>query len=369
MNKKLILIICMLSVVLFSCNKKTTEIKDGLWRGVLLIDKTDNSVELPFIFAMKNESGKNSITITNAKEKIITEEITYSGDSVFIKMPVFKDEIRAKMISPDSISGEYIHFGSKSKYSIPFYAANGAKERFINANKPVAMDITGRWETTVQPGDSDEYKIIGVFDQSGNYLTGTFLTPSGDYRYLEGAVTGEDVMLSCVDGSHTMLFKAKISKDKTLENGILIGGPNWREKWRAVKNDSAKLPDPEKQSLIKENISEIDFSFKDLNGKTVTLKDEKYKNKAVVMSIMGSWCPNCMDETRLFAQLYETYNAKGIEFIGLCFESKDFEESKQRIERFTKQLNAKYDFLYAGEVGKDNLFKTLPFMKEFILNR
>ena len=78
---------------------------------------------------------------------------------------------------------------------------------------------------------------------------------------------------------------------------------------------------------------------------------------------MGSWCPNCMDETRLFNELYEKYNQKGLQIISLCFESNNFEESKERIERFVKQLGAKYDFLYAGEVGK-NINETLPFIEK-----
>ncbi len=355
-------------LVLFSsCSgEKNDNLKQGEWRGVLLIDKNDESAELPFNFSYtKSDGGKSEIIITNADEKVSTNEIIFSGDSIFIKMPVFKDEIRAKIMSEDSLSGQYYHFGSRSQYSFGFNASAGKKQRFTNADKTPSLDISGRWETTVQPGDSDEYKIIGEFLQSGNHLTGTFLTTSGDYRYLEGAVSGNDVMLSCADGSHTLLFKAIISAEGTLENGVLIGGPTWREKWRAVRNEKAVLPDPEKQSAVKENTGEINFTFTDLNNKKVSLSDEKYKGKAVIVQIMGSWCPNCMDETKLFAQLFETYKPKGLEIIGLCFESKDFEESKTRIERFVRQLNAKYDFLYAGEVGINSIFALLPFMKEF----
>lgn len=367
--KKLSLLIFIIafSLSFSSCSKnKTAGMKQGVWRGVIFIDKNDVNAELPFNFSYKETNeGKFEIIIMNAEEKISINEITRNGDSVFIKMPVFKDEIRAKIFNNDSLAGEYLHFGSKSKYALPFHAVAGKTMRFANADKNPALDITGRWETTVQPGDSDEYKIVGEFKQQGNYLTGTFLTSSGDYRYLEGSVSGNDVMLSCADGSHTLLFKAVISPKGTLENGILIGGPTWHEKWRAEKNEKAELPDPEKQSAVKDVNEIINFTFPDLNNKKVSLSDEKYKDKVVILQIMGSWCPNCMDETKLFAQLYDTYKSKGLEIIGLCFESKDFEESKNRIMRFVQQLNAKYDFLYAGEVGKNSIFEALPFMKEF----
>ncbi|MCX6166207.1 MAG: redoxin family protein, partial [Ignavibacteriae bacterium] len=301
----------------------------------------------------------------NAEEKIIIKELTIQNDSVIMKLPVFKDEMRAKIISGDSIAGEYFHFGSKSKYSFPFYARFSKTDRFENSKTTPVMDISGKWETTVQPGDSDQYTIIGEFKQSGNHLTGTFLTTSGDYRYLEGAVSGNKIMLSCLDGTHSLLFKATISKEGTLENGILIGGPTWKEKWRAVKNGKVELPDADKQSAVKEGTGKIDFSFLDLNGKKVNLSDEKYKGKIIIVQIVGSWCPNCMDETRFFAEIYDSYKLKGLEIIGLCFESNNFEESKLRIERFVNQIGAKGDFLYAGEVGKNSVFKALPFMKEF----
>lgn len=360
-------------IILFSvlmlfggCSRINKQMQQGKWRGILLIDKTDSRNELPFIFEFsKTGTGGMEMTIYNAGEKIKADEILIKGDSVFIKMPVFKDEIHAKIISSDSLAGQYFHFGSKSSYGIPFYATTKQKNRFHETGVKSLIDVSGRWETTMQPGDSDEYKIIGEFRQTGSRVTGTFLTTSGDYRYLEGIAEGNKFLLSCIDGAHTLLFKAEITPDGKLDNGVLIGGPSWVEKWRAVKNENAVLPDPEKQSSIKAGTGVVDFKFKDLNGNDVSLSDKKFEGKNIVLQIMGSWCPNCMDETRLYSELYKTYKDKGFEFIGLCFESNNFDESKARIERFVTQLNAGYTFLYAGEVGNKQVLAALPFIKDF----
>lgn len=361
-----LLIIAGFSLFSLSCSKRKVELKEGNWRGVLLLDKNDSTAVLPFNFSYtQDKDGKPSIVITNADEKLKIDEITFTGDTIKIKLPVFKDEISAKLIKEDSIAGEYIHYGSKGKYGIRFYALYGKTERFEGANKTPAADISGQWEVTVQPGDSDQYMIIGEFAQKGNKLTGTFLTSSGDYRYLDGAVSGNDVMLSCVDGSHTLLFKASYTKEGTLEKGTLVGGPTWKEKWRAVRNETTVLPDPEKQSQIKEGVEKIDFSFPGLNKKNVSLSDKKFKGKAVIITIMGSWCPNCMDETRLLTSLYDIYNPQGLEVIGLSYESKDIDESIPRIQRFKEQIGAKYDLLYAGEASNKSIFETLPFLKDF----
>ncbi|HPS65802.1 MAG TPA: TlpA disulfide reductase family protein [Ignavibacteria bacterium] len=364
---KNIIIILFSVLMLFSgCSRINKQMQQGKWRGILLIDKTDSRNELPFIFEFsKTGTGGMEMTIINADEKIKADEVTMKGDSVFIKMPVFKDEIHAKIIRNDSLAGQYFHFGSKSSYGIPFYATTKQKNRFSETGVKSLIDVSGRWETTMQPGDSDEYKIIGEFRQTGSRVTGTFLTTSGDYRYLEGIAEGNKFLLSCIDGAHTLLFKAEITPDGKLDNGVLIGGPAWVEKWQAVKNENAKLPDPEKQSSIKEGTGTVDFKFKDLNGNDVSLSDKKFAGKNIVLQIMGSWCPNCMDETRLYSELYKTYKDKGFEFIGLCFESNNYDESKARIERFVNQLNAGYTFLYAGEVGNKQVLTALPFMKDF----
>jgi thiol-disulfide isomerase/thioredoxin len=246
---------------------------------------------------------------------------------------------------------------------MPFYAVAGAKNRFdVKLNEPAA-DLSGRWETTVSPGDSNQYMIVGEFVQKGNLLTGTFLTTSGDQRYLDGIVTGNKMLLSAADGYYTVLVKADISAEGKLVNGFFIRGPKSVEKWMAVKNPDASLPPPDGITELTEGTTVIDFTFSDLSGKRVSLSDEKYRNKPVIVQIMGSWCPNCMDETRLFKDIYAEYNPKGLQIIGLCFESGNFEESKQRIERFAAQIGAAYDFLYAGEVGK-NIKETLPFIKK-----
>lgn len=358
-------LIIVFALIFFSCSTNKNEISTGNWRGVIVINKDNEVNEIPFLFNLeiKPDSKKLIMKIFNADEVIEADEIIQHQDSLFIKMPVFKDEIKAKIICKDSITGEYIHYGSRTNYGIPFYAVYGKTERFTTTESP-AINVSGKWEVIFSPGDSNESKSVGEFTQQGNKVTGTILTIAGDYRFLEGVVSGKQFLLSCVDGSHTLLFKAEISENGTLENGILIGGPNWKEKWRAVKNDNAELPDPEKLTDINPNI-DVKFSLIDINGNKVSLKDDKFKEKVVILQIMGSWCPNCMDETRFFAELYNSYNPRGLEIIGLCFETKDTTESIKRIKRFSEQLKANYTFLYAGEVGKKTVLDVLPFLKEF----
>ena len=56
-------------------------------------------------------------------------------------------------------------------------------------------------------------------------VTGTFLTETGDYRYLEGVVDGDSLKLSCFDGSHAFLFHAALDQDSF--RGRFWSGTHW----------------------------------------------------------------------------------------------------------------------------------------------
>src|SRR5665647_880755 len=201
--KNITIIILFLAMIFSSCGKKLSETTNGVWRATIQLNETPSESQMPFLFSWnKTSGGKDEIIIINAEERIPVNEISYSSDSVFIKLPVFKDEIKAKIISKDSIVGLYYHAGSKSKYTMPFYAVAGKTDRFDEEMKKPEIDVTGRWETTVAQGDSSESKMTGEFKQTGNKVTGTFLTTSGDHRYLDGIVSGNRIKLSTVDGNH-----------------------------------------------------------------------------------------------------------------------------------------------------------------------
>ena len=75
---------------------------------------------------------------------------------------------------------------------------------------------------------------------------------------------------------------------------------------------------------------------------------------------MGSWCPNCMDESAYLAEVYKQFKKEGLEIIALAFEkSNDFEVSKERLLRVKKKLNMEYDILVTQQTGKDKASEVL----------
>ena len=92
------------------------------------------------------------------------------------------------------------------------------------------------------------------FQSSPTKITGTFLTSTGDYRFLEGVFDGEKIRLSTFDGSHAYLVIADFNpqnKVPRISNGVFYSGLNNKEFWNASFNPKAALPDAEKLTFLK----------------------------------------------------------------------------------------------------------------------
>jgi len=82
---------------------------------------------------------------------------------------------------------------------------------------------------------------------------------------------------------------------------------------------------------------------------------------------MGSWCPNCMDESRYLKQVYEKYHPQGLEIVALAFEkSSDFTIVSAQIERMKKRLQLPYEVLLTLKTGKEKASETIPQLNEVI---
>jgi len=244
-------------------------------------------------------------------------------------------------------------------YRLPTF--NEAK-RFSAAHSPTT-NATGRWDATFTTKDKQVYKAIGEFKQEGTRLSGTFLTSTGDYRYLEGIVSGDSLVLSGFDGGHAFLFTGALASNNTITNGQFYSGAAGTETWKAIKNKDIELPDGYEQTKLHEGETKLNFSFTSLDGSKVSINDERFKNKVVVVQILGSWCPNCMDETAFLSDYYNKNRDKGLEVIGLAYErTTDFQRSKESLMRFQKRFNVKYPILITGVTVSDpqRAEKTLP---------
>ena len=341
-------------------NKSTTILKSGIWRATLQLTA---EVELPFNFEVDTVG---NLFIINAAERLKVTEISNTGDSIQIIFPVFGTYIKAKLsTNGDTLVGVWVN-PEKKDYEIPFFAQFNRMERFAAAEAPALFNANGRWSVTFSPGTADSYPAIGVFEQNEHQVTGTFLTETGDYRYLEGQVEGGSLSLSCFDGAHAFLFTANAEGD-TIKDGIFYSGKHWQEPWTAIKNDSVVLADADTLTYLKEGYDKLDFAFADEKGDTVRLTDARFKGKVLIVQIMGTWCPNCMDETIFFVELYQKYHKDGLEIIAIDYEIRnDFEVFQKNIARMRRDLGVEYTCLFGGPAKKAEAAATLPMLNHIL---
>jgi len=338
--------------------------RNGPWRATL--HRNDGS-EIVFNFEVKDSAHKKFLTIRNAGERLPVDDIQLQQDSVIIRLPFFESQIRAVLTKDGNLSGVWLKHGADSYTSIPFNATYNVTARWATKKAPAA-NISGRWSASFSDGKSISLRV-GEFVQKGAHVTGTFLDPTGDFRYLEGVVDGDSLKLSCFDGGHAYLFTAKIGSNGSISGGQYFAGAVNREDWTAKKDPNAKLPDEFSLTKWKKNAGPLQFSFRDLDGKTVTLRDPRFKNKIVIIQIMGSWCPNCMDETRFLSKFYDSYHGKGVEIVGLAYErSTDFTRSQNSLHSFQQRFQVKYPVLITGVTVGDpkRAEKTLPQLESIV---
>lgn len=338
-------------------------LKQGVWRGVLFLSDSKHDLILPFNFNVNYINHQPVLEILNSDEKITVDEVTLIGDSVNFKMPVFDTEFKT-VLRNDTLHGYWYNHYRKEKNKVEFEAYYNNKNRFITS-EAAKVDFSGNYEVTFNAGSTGEYKAVGVFKQSGNRVTGTFLTETGDYRFLEGSVQNSEMSLSCFDGSHAFLFfintPNKTGKADNLD-GKVFYSITGTENFVAKRNDNFKLKDPESITVLKNPNEKIYFTFNNPDNKKISLSDDKYKNKVVIIQIMGSWCPNCMDESAYLAKVYDKYNSKGLEIIALAYEkTDDFEKAKNTVLRFKTRLKIHYDVLITGLTGSKKAAESLPF--------
>lgn len=348
---------------LLGCARAPEHLPAGTWRATLELP----GGQLPFSFEVEAPHDRGDthppVYIVNGSDRLEVDEVTVQDGRVTMLMPGFKNRIDATL-SGNELAGTLtmVKAGAKEQ-KIPFAARRGQEWRFTPpgpARVPPAGSIAGRWAVTFTDQDGKSYPAVGEFRQDGADVTGTFLTPTGDHRFLAGELRNKRLRLSKFDGGHPFLYEATLADDGSLQ-GRFWSGLAWTESFAARRDESASLGDAEQQTQMKAGSTALDFRFPDLGGVFVSLSDPFYRGKVVVVALAGSWCPNCHDEAAFLAPLYREYRDKGFEIISLMFEQfGDFERAAEATHRFRENYHIDYATLIAGISDKDDAASKLP---------
>jgi thiol-disulfide isomerase/thioredoxin len=334
------------------------EVHQGLWCASL----TSPGGKLAFGLEIRVIDTTLEATIVNGSERINVPSTHLEKGQLVLEIPHY-DAILTGTLSPqgDRMGGEWRKRSGADRWtSLPF-AAGFSKNGSCDATAARAPDeptVDGRWAVKFS---SSEDPAVGVFHATATHaVEGTFLSTTGDYRYLAGTFVDGRLRLSCFDGAHAFLFDAHLQDDGTLK-GDFWSGDRWHETWTATRDAQAELPDTFGRAHWNEDIGLASLCFPDLDGKERSLADPEFAGRARILQVLGSWCPNCHDETHYLAELDKRYRSRGLSIVGLSFElTGDFERDAEQVRRTAKRHGAEYPMLLAGLSDREKAHQAIP---------
>ena len=332
-----------------ACSTKSPSPKPGYYT---LLFSTDHGT----IPARLNITDSQVWQIINAEEVIQIDSVILRNDSFFVKLPLFDSSLKGTW-RRDSLMGEWTDY-SRRDYSIPFTATIEKSANCESRIEELHYDVVFSPADTTSSG-----KGVAVLQQHGTCVTGTVLTETGDYRYLQGELNGDSLWLSAFDGTHLFYLKGQVVGD-SITNGIFLSGKHWKEPWIAHKSMVTVLRDPSSITSQREG-QEPEFTVLNAYGQTIHFDSTIWKNNVTIVQIMGSWCPNCTDESRFLKTLFDQYATKGLRIIPVAFErGDDTTAACARVQKQFAQLGLSYPFYYGGQASKTAALSTFNFLDE-----
>jgi len=355
----------------------------GTWRAVL----ASPGGNLPFTLRIGREDpgGELYASALNGAEEAAFSSVTRDGDQVVLAIDWYDSKIVATLdAGAQRMDGLWRKTVPEGVSILAFWAVKGDAARFVpvsgSPNGPAAsiqpasstsvVSVDGSWGVVFTDEDGTQ-KALGELRQVGERVTGTFLTPTGDYRFLEGDYRDGQLRLSCFDGAHAFLFHARTQADCTL-SGDFWSRDNYHATWtarRLEETDSKEdvLPDPYDLVHLTEPERGLDFTSRDLSGRPVSLHDERFRGKVVLVNIFGSWCPNCNDEAPLLAEWHRRYRDRGLEIVGLAFEfTGNPERDRKVVRKYAERHGIEFPLLLAGTSDKTEAAEILGFLDRVV---
>jgi len=364
----------------------------GPWRAWL---ETPGG-ELPFGLELARDGAALRATLLNGAERIAVPEVRVDAatGAVALALPHYDSRLEARVLDGGArLSGQWVKRRAADAWTtLPFHATAGAAPRFsadvLHAPPPdadaaalareladAARAVAGRWAVRFA---SEPDPAVGLFEVAPDgAASGTFLTTTGDYRFLAGSLDrawpGDDglvgcsddghahhvLRLSCFDGAHAFLFEAELQADGSLAGGFWSGAA-WHDTWTATRDDAAALPDGFTLARASGAVTLDDLVFPDLDGVPRRLSDPAFAGRARILQVFGSWCPNCHDASDELVRLHAEYGPRGLSIVGLAFElTGEHARDAAQVRRYAQRHGVTWPLLVAGVADKSRATASL----------
>lgn len=332
---------------LTSCSKRT-EIY-GLWDMELNIQ----GETVPF--QLEIDKG-NKVTLINGAEEINLSYRSPTKDHIIIPVLGFDAQIELKK-DKEKLSGKWTRENKTPKYNEPI-TGKRAEKRMAS----IKIGLPSKWKMTLFEKGKNKEAVL-VFTETDEGVYASVLTTTGDYRYLSAKKDGNDLTLTGFDGVFAFVFKGKL--DGGQYTGKMFAGKSWNQEFSATPSSSFELPSPFEATEFKGDLSKITL-IDQMDGKKKNLLDT-LGPKVKVIQIFGSWCPNCIDETRFIKSWRERNQDKDVAFAMIAFErSPNKAQALKMLSKAKALYRIDYPIFIGGHTSEDKVEEALPGLENFI---
>ncbi len=353
----------LLALVFTACGKKTAD-PSGIWRGTI---KNNSGETVAFTLEVKRDGNKFVGELVNGDERIPSTTGTFENGHLNLRYDFYDAELTAT-IDGDHLQGTFERQWQKQRLKRELHAMRGAESKAGGGE--IGTDVAGEWLLKVGEEPKQSYWRAAFHQQrtqQGMQVSGTIIPVSGDWGTMTGSFEKGELRLNRFDGINCRIFRARLTPEGRLEGVAdfgLFDPPRKIIAERITESNKqivANLPDPMNHTRMNNPAEALRFSFPDVDGKTVSNTDELFKGKVVAVSITGSWCPNCHEESPFLQELFDRYGKEGFQPVALAFEySGDAARDLEQVKIFARRHSLKYPVLLAGSTEEGQIQQKLP---------
>ena len=358
---RLALVVLAMAVAgLAACSGQSADSITGVWQAVVL-NKAGEEIE--FKLEIKREGEQITGALVNGDQRVVSTNGSFDGKVLKLRYDFYDGDLTAT-IANGELRGDFKRRLRKEILRRDLRAWRETAS--VKTTAAPSADLSGDWLLRV--GEGDKLRVWRAsFKQQGAEVSGTIIPLSGDWGTMTGKFENGELRLTRFDGINAYLLKAKLTTDGKLEGLI-----NSERKVVAERADKAQLaalpplPDPNNYTKLKNLNVPFEFRFPDLDGKMISSTDERFRNKVVIVTIGGTWCPNCHEEAAVLRDFFQRYQKQGLEIVGLMFEyTGEATRDREQMRIFARRHNLRYPLLLAGTTEEGEVEKKLPQLENF----
>ena len=294
-----------------------------------------------------------NLTLRNYGENINLETLENGS----YRIPVFGGLFQGKWNDKGVFNGRWLDKTKEPFEQTALTIQPGAPPLCLKKTPLVPDEIYGL--TFTKEGSPSWYGQL-VVKKDGESALATVRTDTGDLRYFGGTKDADDsYRIQTFDGAH--LYRMDLTFDDDIVNGFFHSSSGYKATISGKRLGKMPLIDP----LRIKATGPLDFTVVvDRDSTVERWTAERFQGTVTLIDLMGTWCPNCMDEARMLKDLKSEFPK--IQIASVAFERKPNPRSVfEKFNQYQEDLGVDWPIVYGGPAKKKETSYKMHFLSGF----